>query len=550
MTTSTSFSINKSIFIKAITSTIYKENRDFLKSWIMQMSVYFMLHANQFSNEVFKMLFATSYLIKTTLDWVQSRVKDYLKNLKTKRETKTSQIFHNFINMTIAIKKAFEDNDEHKVNKRKLLILRQQKTITIYVVQFRTLIYKINWDDSILKIHFYKKLNDRVKNAMIAIEKSNSLVEIIKLTTKIDIKQYERYIDKQAHIKTKLVKRQLKKDFMKLDVIETKKSRTKACYSCGKIEHLKRNCSIKKTIEIIEHWLKIAKKVSHEKNQKHATQSWSICYIDNCFIHLSNKKETRWYLKQSKKAKKVQKSMMKIESHSLEKSFIVALKIEVEKHQIIALMNEKKKNKITTTLCDKIAKYLKNLLKKKINEYTNKILEVEIKIKYDLMRITNFIIISNFKEYVILRNEWKESLFETSIFENKIEKNIESQTIQLLAYKNLLHIELKISSTTSYVDIQNIDKKMKKVKKIWETQMWKKYESLLETLTKKQSKNQNKIKQLWRQYLQENQQAITITSNKWILRQCTTTIEIYRISCKMHNSNRWTIDRHHHETRW
>ena len=121
------------------------------------------------------------------------------------------------------------------------------------------------------------------------------------------------------------------------------------------------------------------------------------------------------------------------------------------------------------------------------------------------MRIINFIIISSFKEYVILRNEWKKSLFETSILESKVRKNIESQTIQLLAYKNLLHIELKISSTTSHVDIQDIDKLFKEAKKIWETQVWKKYESLLETLASKQSKNQNKIKQLWRQYLQKNQ---------------------------------------------
>ena len=114
-----------------------------------------------------------------------------------------------------------------------------------------------------------------------------------------------------------------------------------------------------------KHWLKIMKNLSHEKNQEHATQSWSICYIDNCFIHLSNKKETRWYFKQSKKTKKVQKQMMKIESHSLKKSFTITLKIEVEKHQIVILMNEKKKNKIITTLCDKIAKYFKNFLKKK-----------------------------------------------------------------------------------------------------------------------------------------------------------------------------------------
>ena len=55
--------------------------------------------------------------------------------------------------------------------------------------------------------------------------------------------------------------------------------------------------------------------------------------------------------------------MMKIESHSLKKSFTTTLKIEIEKHQIIILINEKK-NKIITTFHDKIAKYLKNLFKK------------------------------------------------------------------------------------------------------------------------------------------------------------------------------------------
>ena len=86
-------------------------------------------------------------------------------------------------------------------------------------------------------------------------------------------------------------------------------------------------------------------------------------------------------------------------------------------------------------------------------------------------------------------------------------KNIESQTIQLLTYKNLLHIELKMSSTTSHANIQDIDKLFKEARRVWETQVWKKYESLLRALASKQSKNQDKSKQLWRQYLQKNQQS-------------------------------------------
>ena len=106
------------------------------------MNVYFMLHANQFLSKAFKVLFATFYLEKAAFDWVQPRVKDYLINSKSERESETSQIFHSFSNMIVIIKKAFGDSDEDKMNKKRLLILRQQKSMTIYAAQFKTLIYK------------------------------------------------------------------------------------------------------------------------------------------------------------------------------------------------------------------------------------------------------------------------------------------------------------------------------------------------------------------------------------------------------------------------
>ena len=88
---------------------------------------------------------------------------------------------------------------------------------------------------------------------MMIIEESETLADTIELVTRINIRQYKRYIDKQTNNKTELVKKQLRKNSMKFDVIETKRSRIKTCYSCEKTEHLKRNCSFKKTTEITEH---------------------------------------------------------------------------------------------------------------------------------------------------------------------------------------------------------------------------------------------------------------------------------------------------------
>ena len=358
MQVSTPRFMNKLDNIKAVASTIYKENREFLKSWLIQMSVYFMLHANQFLNETFKVLFATFYLKKAAFNWMHSCMKDYLINPKSKRKNETFQIFHNFSNMIVIIKKAFENNDENKMNERKLLILKQQKSMTIYAAQFKTLIYKTDWKNSVLKAHFYKEFSNRVKNAMMTIKESKTLTNTIKSIIKINIRQYERYIDKQTNNKTEFVKRQFRKNSMKFDVIETKKSRIKTCYSCEKTEHFKKNCSFKKITEIIEHWLKMTEKSFKNTIKNHMILNWTVCYNDNCSIHLSNKKESEWYFKKSRQSRRDKRSVMKVESHHMKKSFTAAFRIEIKKQQIMILINEKRKNKITTQLCETIKKYI------------------------------------------------------------------------------------------------------------------------------------------------------------------------------------------------
>ena len=328
------------------------------------MHVYFTLHANQFPSEAFKVLFATFYLREAALDWVQPRVKDYLNNPESDREEKIFQIFYSFSNMIVAIKEAFEDNDEDRMIEKRLLILRQQKSMAIYAAQFKTLAYKTDWEDSALKAHFYKRLNDRVKDVMVTIEESSTLAEIIELATRIDIRQYEKYIDKQAHTKTEPVKRQFREDSMKLDVTETKESRTKAYYSCEQKGHLKRNCSIKKTIEITEHWLKMTKKSFRNIIKNHITLSWTACYNDNCSIHLSNKKESEWYFKKSKQSRRAKRPMVEVEPHHMKKPLTAALKVEIEKQQIVTLINEERENKITIQLCETIKEYIQNCFKR------------------------------------------------------------------------------------------------------------------------------------------------------------------------------------------
>ena len=56
----------------------------------------------------------------------------------------------------------------------------------VYGSQFKTLIYIIKWDDAALASKFYEKLKNKIKNAMVAMDKPESLEKMINIAVKID----------------------------------------------------------------------------------------------------------------------------------------------------------------------------------------------------------------------------------------------------------------------------------------------------------------------------------------------------------------------------
>ena len=135
------------------------------------------------------------------------------------------------------------------------------------------LAYKTDWEDSALKAYFYKGLNDRVKEAIVAIKEPDLLAGLIELATRIDTRQYERYIDKQAYGKTGPAKRQPKGDLIELDTTEKRGSRTKAYYLYGKTGHLKRNYITKEATEVTEYWFEVIEESPEEKASEYIIKS-------------------------------------------------------------------------------------------------------------------------------------------------------------------------------------------------------------------------------------------------------------------------------------
>ena len=149
-------------------------------------TINFRAYPTVFPTEKNKILFAISYLDKTVFNWVQPRLENFLENDDKKQKQKTQQMFYKFDNFCIYIKKVFGNQDENRAIEKQFLILKQTQSAMVYGSRFKTLAYTIKWDDAAFVSKFYEKLKNRIKNAMVAMDKPKSLKNMINIAVKID----------------------------------------------------------------------------------------------------------------------------------------------------------------------------------------------------------------------------------------------------------------------------------------------------------------------------------------------------------------------------
>ena len=67
----------------------------------------------------------------------------------------------------------------------------------VYGSKFKILIYSIKWDDSAFVSKFYEKLKNKIKDAMVAMDRHESLENMINITVKINDWQHNKFVDKK-----------------------------------------------------------------------------------------------------------------------------------------------------------------------------------------------------------------------------------------------------------------------------------------------------------------------------------------------------------------
>jgi len=291
-----------------------------LRAFLAKLKLYIGFNQAKFRSEMDKGLFTISYLKDAAFDWVDPKLHEFLDKTPKKRMNDKEFIFNNYKKFKNELWRAFEVVDEKWAAERWLHILKMNKSAVKYAAEFQRIAALTDWDDDALVSQYYWELNETIKDEIVRMDWPEELQNMIDTFINIDSHQWERQMERTGHYTSKVWGRRYtprRGDPMDLNAIEkhceqrprVKQGRrmskpykpqprqveTRKCYNCEKPKHLARTC----------------KKPQWERKEVAATDtcvvhdalSWTACYNDMCWTHMSSKDEAGWYPQKPKKGR-------------------------------------------------------------------------------------------------------------------------------------------------------------------------------------------------------------------------------------------------------
>ncbi len=187
-----------------------------------------------------------------------------------------------------------------------------------YAAEFQWIATLTDWNDNALVLQYYWGLNETIKDEIVRMDQPEELQNMINIFINIDSCQWKQRMKCTEHYTSKMWKRHYtlrRGDPMNLDVIEkhceqqpqVKQGRcmsklykpqpwwaeTHECYNCEKLRHLARTC--KKPQQ------KRKEVAATNTHVVHNALSWTVCYNNMCWTHMSSKDRVKWYPQKLKK---------------------------------------------------------------------------------------------------------------------------------------------------------------------------------------------------------------------------------------------------------
>jgi len=298
--------------LKVPAPNAFTGERGKLRAFLTKLELYIEFNQTKFRSEMDKGLFTVSYLKDAAFNWVDLKLHEFLDKTSKKRMNNKESIFGDYKKFKDELQRAFGVVDEKQAAERRLHILKMNKSAAKYAAEFQRIAALMDWDDDALVLQYYWGLNETIKDEIARMDRPEELQDMINIFININSHQWEQRMERTGHYTSKVWGRRYtlrKGDPMNLNAIEkhceqrpqVKQGRcmskpykpqprwaeTRECYNCEKPEHLARTC----------------KKPQQERKEVAATDthvvhnalSWTACYDNMCWTHMSSKDEAEWY---------------------------------------------------------------------------------------------------------------------------------------------------------------------------------------------------------------------------------------------------------------
>ncbi len=190
--------------LKVSALNAFTGERGKLQAFLIKLELYIEFNQAKFRFKMNKGLFTVLYLKNAAFNWVDLKLHEFLNKTSKKWMNNKKFIFSNYKKFKNELQRAFKVVDKKQAAKRRLHILKMNKSAVKYAAEFQRIAALMNWDDDALVSQYYWGLNETIKDEIVRMNWPEELQDMINTFINIDSCQWEQRMKHTEHYTSKM----------------------------------------------------------------------------------------------------------------------------------------------------------------------------------------------------------------------------------------------------------------------------------------------------------------------------------------------------------